>query len=195
MKNKLRRLAKVCEDFDSYQVDTTGVQEEAPEGALAGVIQDIQDAFPDMLPAPVEEVTVEVNPETTQVDLQKQKVEYPTVDVIHFALETLAQVRLWHWQTGRHSTHVILGDLYDSLSENFDAFVEQTIGAFGVTPEYSVVKAEPYESADVCIQIINEWISTLSDTTEVFSDNPDLASVRDNIVSAMRKAVYLLRME
>ena len=172
MHSSLRNLKRVCEEFDTYQVDTTGVQETG-------------------------EITTE-SPAPLTVDVPvviASEPEVPIMSVSQIALSLLSQVRLWHWQARERSVHVVLGDLYDSLDSSFDAFVEQNFGAFGVSYGSVEVTAEPYMSVDRVVSTLNDWIRRFSYDYEVFEGNPDIASVRDNIVSAIRKAVYLLSMQ
>lgn len=206
------KLERMCEAFDSYQYDTTGTMRN--EDALQDVFDGIEDVLNkgtggagDMaVTVPAEEVDYVVptedgkgilaNDQTIQVDLQNGQDECPCGDAMAFALNLSAQLKLWHWQTSTHTTHEILGDMYDKVDEELDKFVELVVGAYGICAEdYVVAELEPFQSKAQVIATIESWIENLSDPSSVFSDNTDIASVRDNIMGILRRGVYLLNME
>lgn len=217
------KLERMCEAFDSYQYDTTGTMKN--EDTLQDVFDGIEDVLNKgtggagdyrggmkhdadgnmMLTLPDADGNyiiqtddggeAVVNDQTVQIDLQ-DKEECPCGDAMAFALNLSAQLKLWHWQTSTHTTHEILGDMYDKVDEELDKFVELVVGAYGICAEdYVVAELEPFQSKAQVIATIESWIENLSDPSSVFSDNTDIASVRDNIMGILRRGVYLLNME
>ena len=203
--SRFDKLQRMCEEFDSYQYDTTGTMKNE-DG-----IQDAIDTIETILDNPT--VTVEpsvedkmvltapnleepvVNDETTQIDLQN-KPECPSGDAMAFALQLTAQLKLWHWQAKEHTVHEILGKMYDELDEELDEFVELVVGAYGICAEdYIVSELEPYQTKAQIIDVVEGWIGSLKDPSSVFADNTDIASVRDNVIASLRRGVYLLDME
>lgn len=203
--SRFDKLQRMCEEFDSYQFDTTGTMKNE-DG-----IQDAIDTIETILDNPT--VTVEpsvedkmvltapnleepiVNDETTQIDLQN-KPECPSGDAMAFALKLTAQLKLWHWQAKEHTVHEILGKMYDELDEELDKFVELVVGAYGICAEdYIVSELEPYQTKAQIIDVVEGWIGSLKDPSSVFADNTDIASVRDNVIASLRRGVYLLDME
>lgn len=203
--SRFDKLQRMCEEFDSYQFDTTGTMKNE-DG-----IQDAIDTIETILDNPT--VTVEpsvedkmvltapnleepvVNDETTQIDLQN-KPECPSGDAMAFALQLTAQLKLWHWQAKEHTVHEILGKMYDELDEELDKFVELVVGAYGICAEdYIVSELEPYQTKAQIIDVVEGWIGSLKDPSSVFADNTDIASVRDNVIASLRRGVYLLDME
>ena len=46
-------------------------------------------------------------------------------------LETLMMVKLYHWKTHSYATHKATDQLYDSLNDNIDKFIEVLLGKTG----------------------------------------------------------------
>ena len=221
--SRFDKLQRMCEEFDSYQFDTTGTMKN--EDALQDVFDGIEDVLNKgtggagdyrggmkhdadgnmMLTLPDADGNyiiqtddgdkAVVNDETTQIDLQN-KPECPSGDAMAFALQLTAQLKLWHWQAKEHTVHEILGKMYDELDEELDKFVELVVGAYGICAEdYIVSELEPYQTKAQIIDEVEGWIGSLKDPSSVFADNTDIASVRDNVIASLRRGVYLLDME
>ena len=45
-----------------------------------------------------------------------------------FLTKSLSMLRMTHWFTNDYNSHVIIGNLYDDLSELFDTLMEEIIG-------------------------------------------------------------------
>ena len=51
-----------------------------------------------------------------------------STEVTKFMLELLMTVKLYHWNTKSYSTHKATDDLYSSLNDNIDKFIEVYMG-------------------------------------------------------------------
>ena len=115
---------------------------------------------------------------------------------ISFLTGLTASVKVAHWTTCSYAAHVALDELHSSLQSNGDAFVEAWMGRYG----------RPTER---CFGGINPVVVTLKDDKSIkafLRDSasklqghknlaPDLASIRDDMLAALSKALYLLQLE
>jgi hypothetical protein len=110
-----------------------------------------------------------------------------------------SQVRVWHWQTGSYAEHQALGGLYGDLGELIDSFVETFAGGAGVPKarENFNTHCSNYEGTEAIMSWIDEKISWLQNDleTQVGEERNDLLNIRDEMVAALNKTKYLLRLK
>lgn len=105
------------------------------------------------------------------------------------------QVRIFHWQTKSYSEHKALGELYESLSELIDEFVEVYFGKFGRRIETSGISIEliNYEQG-ASVRLMDTAVTFLTNEISIglSEDDTDLLNIRDEILGAVNKTKYLL---
>lgn len=116
-------------------------------------------------------------------------------------LGTTAQIKLYHWQAGKHNTHVILGDLYDFFNEASDELIEVLMGRYGI------VNLDT-ESLDNTLMImdftdVTDVISFLDVTiymlknTEMLNltkgTDDDIINIIQEITAELEKTKYLIK--
>lgn len=106
------------------------------------------------------------------------------------------QVKIQHWQTTSYSEHKSLGDLYDSLSDNIDEFIETFMGKYGrIMAQNSFnLTLENYKNlaplalmAEIETYLVTE-LPTMLDPVK----DTDLLNIRDEILGSVNKTKYLL---
>jgi DNA-binding ferritin-like protein len=114
-------------------------------------------------------------------------------------LEILLMVKLFHWKTYSYATHKATDELYDSLNDHMDTFIEVLLGKTGTridllnnkkislidlsSPEQLKAKVEGFKSYLVSLTN-NKALSNMNDT--------DLLNIRDEILGDLNKFLYLL---
>ena len=106
--------------------------------------------------------------------------------------EMLLMVKLYHWRTHSFSTHQATDNLYKSLNEHMDKFIEVLLGKTGSRMNFSDKKS---------IQLIDiESPAKLKQRIEAFKKylsnipikDTDLLNIRDEILSDLNQFTYLL---
>jgi DNA-binding ferritin-like protein len=106
--------------------------------------------------------------------------------------EMLLMVKLYHWRTHSFSTHQATDNLYKSLNEHMDKFIEVLLGKTGSRMNFSDKKS---------IQLIDiESPTKLKHRIEAFKKylsnipikDTDLLNIRDEILSDLNQFTYLL---
>ena len=119
------------------------------------------------------------------------------VTVVFF--EMLLLVKLFHWKTYSYATHKATDELYDSLNENIDKFIEVLLGKSGSRIDLmskKTIKLEDLNSPEKLKHKVDEFKSYLlglSNNKALKSmSNVDLFTIRDEILADMNKFLYLL---
>lgn len=109
------------------------------------------------------------------------------------------QVKIQHWQTTSYSEHKSLGDLYDSLADSIDEFIETFMGKYGriISQTNFNLVLENYKNLgpmslmnDMENYLINE-LPTMLDSKK----DTDLLNIRDEILGSVNKTKYLLTLK
>ena len=104
----------------------------------------------------------------------------------------LLMVKLYHWRTHSFSTHQATDNLYKSLNEHMDKFIEVLLGKTGSRMNFSDKKS---------IQLIDlESPTKLKQRIEAFKKylsnipikDTDLLNIRDEILGDLNQFTYLL---
>ena len=139
-------------------------------------------------PAPevkVEEVKTEVKAE---IDGKGETIQT-------MMLQMQNQYKIFHWQTMSYSQHESFGEVYDSLSNKIDEFIETYMGKYGRvisigTFNLSLANYATTDFVGVTDSYINFLIS-LSSQLDSAKDS-DLLNIRDEILGSLNKLKYLL---
>lgn len=109
------------------------------------------------------------------------------------------QLKVYHWQTKSYAEHKALGNLYDTLGDLVDEFVETFSGRYGVPAARESYKltVSNYKDNAGCVEFLDQSISYMAkDVTAMLKpEDTDLLNLRDEMIGAMNKTKYLLRLK
>jgi hypothetical protein len=112
-------------------------------------------------------------------------------------LHMLNTVKLYHWKTTSFSTHKATDELYGSLNEQLDKFVEVMLGKKEMGGRkllhVSMVKLGVYSNNEAFKKQIENYKQFLLDLDAGFG--PDLLAIRDEILAEFNKFLYLLSLQ
>lgn len=115
--------------------------------------------------------------------------------IIIYFLQFKEQIKLQHWNTFSYSTHKSTDELYGSLLESIDEFVETMMGKYGRPefPETFSLELEKPENIDLMEYLTQfaEYLIGLSDELDPRVDS-DLLNIRDEILGSINQTKYLL---
>jgi DNA-binding ferritin-like protein len=112
-------------------------------------------------------------------------------------LEMLLMIKLYHWKTHSYPTHEATDELYDSLNEHMDTFVEVLLGKTGGRMNFSNTKSiriiDPNNQQSLIVNIngFKDFLMKLTKTLNTEKDS-DLLNIRDEILGDLNKFLYLL---
>lgn len=140
---------------------------------------------------------------TKQVFLKKSNIYSKVIimkeDIVLMLMQIQNQFKILHWQTTSYARHQAYGQIYDSLSDNIDEFVEVCMGKQGRF-EFSGEKAT-IELFNLKALDINTFTKTVIDfligLTKQLSpeEDTDLLNIRDEILGSINKLKYLLTLK
>lgn len=114
-------------------------------------------------------------------------------------LEMLIMVKLFHWKTHSYATHKATDDLYSSLNENIDHFIEVLLGKTGsridlMSHKYiSLIDLNSQENLKSKIQMYKNYLVGLDKNIALSKmSNSDLFNIRDEILGNLNQFLYLL---
>jgi DNA-binding ferritin-like protein len=112
-------------------------------------------------------------------------------------METLVMVKLFHWKTHSFATHKATDELYSSLNEHFDDFIEVLLGKTGDRINLTRHKSIPLidlDSQDKLKSKMESFINYLASfsNNKTIMNNTDLLNIRDEILGDVNKFLYLL---
>jgi DNA-binding ferritin-like protein len=114
-------------------------------------------------------------------------------------LHMLNTVKIYHWQTTSFSTHKATDELYGSLNDKLDNFVEVLLGttARGQVLNVPMVKLTHYANNAAFKKQIESYKTFLLGFSATFDPliNTDLLAIRDEILADLNKFLYLLSLE
>jgi DNA-binding ferritin-like protein len=118
--------------------------------------------------------------------------------VIKF-MEMLLMVKLFHWKTHSYAAHKATDELYDSLNDHMDKFVEVLLGKSGDRinlmkhKTISLNDLDSQEKLKSNIESFKKYLIGLNKHSLMMSmENTDLMNIRDEILEDMNKFLYLL---
>ena len=118
--------------------------------------------------------------------------------VIKF-MEMLLMVKLFHWKTHSYATHKATDELYGSLNDHMDKFVEVLLGKSGDRinlmkhKTISLNDLDSQEKLKSSIESFKKYLIGLNKHSMMMSmENTDLMNIRDEILEDMNKFLYLL---
>lgn len=108
------------------------------------------------------------------------------------------QFKFLHWQTFGDAKHRAYGEIYDSLGDNIDKFVESMMGKYG-RPEFDSEFSLMFQdisalSVQNFMDGITEFLVGMSDQLDSRYDT-DLLNVRDEMLGDINQLKYLLTLK
>ena len=114
-------------------------------------------------------------------------------------LEMIIMVKLYHWKTYRYSTHIATDELYTSLNEHMDKFIEILLGKSGErtdlmnTTKISLVDNNSFLKFKERLSSFKTYLVNLNrNKAMMMMSNSDLLNIRDEILGDINKILYLL---
>lgn len=114
-------------------------------------------------------------------------------------LHMLNTVKLYHWKTTSFSTHKATDELYGTLNEKIDEFVEVMLGKREMGGRAKLLNAPMmkltiYSNNEAFIKQVEMYKTFLLNMNEYLgmTINTDLLAIRDEILAAFNKLLYLL---
>lgn len=109
------------------------------------------------------------------------------------------QMRILHWQTTSYARHNAYGQIYDSLDDLIDKYVEICMGKYGrIELKENNSKMELKNMKDLSINnYLSEFVNFLIELNNLFNpkEDSDVLNLRDEILSEVNKLKYLLTLK
>ena len=108
------------------------------------------------------------------------------------------QFKFLHWQTFGDAKHKAYGDIYDSLGDIIDKFVEAMMGKYG-RPVFSETFSIMFQdlssvSLQQFVDGVCQFLVGMSDQLDPRMDT-DLLNLRDEMLALINKSKYLFTLE
>ena len=114
-------------------------------------------------------------------------------------LEMLIMIKLFHWKTHSYATHKATDELYASLNDHIDNFIEVLLGKTGSRIDLmnnktiKLIDLNSQESLKSKIMSIKSILVGLDNNRALSTmSNSDLFNIRDEILGDLNKFMYLL---
>ena len=115
--------------------------------------------------------------------------------LVNTFLEMLNTVKIYHWKTLSFATHKATDELYGTLNEKIDDFVEVLLGKselggrtkFLNVPTLKLTMTSTNEAFKKQMEAYKKFLLTMPSEL-----GPDLLAIRDEILAALNKFLYLL---
>ena len=108
------------------------------------------------------------------------------------------QFKFLHWQTFGDAKHKAYGEIYDSLGDIIDKFVEAMMGKYGrveFEPEFSIMFQDIKSlSVQNFMDGITEFLVSMSDHLDSRYDS-DLLNLRDEMLADINQLKYRLTLK
>jgi hypothetical protein len=114
-------------------------------------------------------------------------------------LEMILMIKLWHWKTYSYATHKATNQLYGSLNENMDKFIEVLLGKTNVRIDLTKEKTLPLldfkdrKTFQKKVDWFKGYLVNLENEPFMKQmSNTDLLNIRDEILANLNQFLYLL---
>ena len=117
--------------------------------------------------------------------------------MVRMFMEMLVVVKLYHWKTMDLSIHLASDDLYKSLNNHIDRFVELLIGKTGHSINNVCISCFSLDTKHHFIEAINGYIQYLRGLNRVLDSHKDseLITIRDEMIGDFIQLIYLIRLK
>lgn len=113
-------------------------------------------------------------------------------------IQIQTQFKFLHWQTFGDAKHKAYGEIYDSLTESIDKFVEIMMGKYGrvkFESEFSIMFQDISAiSVQDFVDGIEEFLINMTDQLDNRRDT-DLLNIRDEILGDINQLKYRLTLK
>jgi DNA-binding ferritin-like protein len=106
--------------------------------------------------------------------------------------EMLLMVKLYHWRTHSFSTHQATDNLYKSLNEHMDKFIEVLLGKTGSRMNFSDKKSIQLIDIESPVKLKQRIEAFKKYLSNIPIKDTDLLNIRDEILSDLNQFTYLL---
>jgi hypothetical protein len=113
--------------------------------------------------------------------------------------EMIMMVKLFHWKTHSYATHKATDELYASLNEHIDSFIEVLLGKTGSRIDLmsnrtiKLIDLNSQEQLKSKIMSLKSYLVGLNNNRALSTmSNSDLFNIRDEILGDLNKFLYLL---
>lgn len=117
-------------------------------------------------------------------------------------LEMLLLIKLFHWKTHSYATHKATDELYATLNENMDKFIEVLLGKTETRLSFAGQKSITLTDINSVFELKQKvmtfkvFLIKLTESKELSPmSNTDLLNIRDEILADMNKFLYLLSLK
>jgi hypothetical protein len=118
-------------------------------------------------------------------------------NILIFFLSMLNTIKMYHWQTFSYPQHKATDELYESLEDLIDKFIEVLLGKtnsrFTLSKSFTL-HIQNDTNIKKLTKIINGYKSYLINIEQYLPNsmtNADLLNIRDEIVSVLNQFLYL----
>jgi DNA-binding ferritin-like protein len=125
--------------------------------------------------------------------------KYSHQNIVTMFLQMLNTVKLYHWKTSSYAQHKATDDLYSSLNESIDSFVEIMLGKNGSRVNLTGTKSIPlmdYTDLSNFKTEVEKYKAFLTgmgnDAVLSLNINTDLLNIRDEILGQLNQFTYLI---
>lgn len=117
-------------------------------------------------------------------------------NILKKMLEMLNTVKLYHWYTFSLSMHLATDELYKTLNDNIDHFIEQMVGKTGYKAKKICFGCNRILSKKSFCRIIDGYKTYMMDLNFVFDSrqDSDLITIRDEILGSLNQLLYFARL-
>lgn len=110
-------------------------------------------------------------------------------DIVKFLLGVMANLRLIHWQTKSYARHVASDSLMTELGSLIDTYVEAHMGRHGSITVSGSIDLLDRTDAQKYVKSVRDKLMTYE------IDEPDLLSVRDDMIVVLNKTLFLFTLK
>lgn len=120
-------------------------------------------------------------------------------------------IKIVHWYSKNYNAHLILGDLYDDLTDLFDKLQEEIIGTsnsndnaifpmfngFNIEVNNPIISQGDHDSYAIyynTMEILKNILTSLEFNNYITSVKSGLTNTKEDIITRINKANYLLSM-
>jgi DNA-binding ferritin-like protein len=140
-----------------------------------------------------------ISKNTTTRSLKKSSLSKFQKEITIKFLEILLMIKLFHWKTTSFAIHKATDELYSSLNDNIDKFIEVLLGKSGKRIDMlghksiELIDLHSQEQLKRKIEEIKGYLVSLEKNTALQTmSNTDLFNIRDEILGDLNKFLYLL---
>ncbi len=134
----------------------------------------------------------------TKVNTEKNSINNKLKEeLVNLLLKLLIIIKVYHWKTKSYAEHKATDELYSSLNEHIDKFVEVLLGKNGsrLNMKGKNIDITDPSTTEELKKIIFEYRILLENKLEKYiplEGNSDLYNIRDEILGDLNQFLYLL---